>query len=199
MERMMKKTAMVALAAVMLTFGPASYEAEGADPYARIGIGPGFMSDSEDGTDIEYKTGVAVNGAVGLDGGLYRVEGEIGYQENKIDSWAGLDVDGDEVSMLSFMGNGYIDLEMPGSLVTPYVMGGIGVANVDFDDTFAGNPDSDTVFAWQLGVGVGFQPLPRVTVDIGYRYFTTADVDAGLARDIEIASHDILAGVRIAL
>ncbi|ANT65722.1 Adhesin/invasin protein PagN [Prosthecochloris sp. CIB 2401] len=196
----MKKTAMAALAAAMLTFGPSAFEAEAADPYARIGIGPGFLSDSEHGPDIEFKTGVVVNGAIGLDGGPYRVEGEIGYQENKVDRWAELAIDGDEVSILSFMGNGYLDLEMPGSLVTPYLMGGIGLANVDFDAPAAvGATDSDTVFAWQLGLGVGFRPLPRVTVDIGYRYFTTTDVDAGPVRDIEIASHDILAGVRIAL
>ncbi len=207
----MKKTftSMVAALLVFLASAPLAHAA--ATPYVSLSAGVGFLADSDAEVDdeefedvIEYKTGFAVNGAVGLDGDMYRVEGALGYQANDWDAFIGFDLDDDaeaETSILSFMVNGYLDIEMPAAPVTPYLMAGAGVANVDLD--IEGESDDDTVFAYQIGAGVGFEVSPNVTVDIGYRYFATSDVnfeeffddDA----DFSVASHNIMAGVRVGL
>ena len=180
-----------------------------ADPYVSASAGIAFLSDSDaEGGGItledalEYKTGFAVNGALGLDGGMYRLEGAIGYQVNELDKRQGIEIPDDidaEVSILSFMANGYLDIEMPTAMVTPYLMAGAGVAHVNFD---VPDPEwgSDTVFAYQLGAGIGFEATPNVIFDVGYRYFATPDVspiDANDDIDISIASHNIMAGVRV--
>lgn len=203
----MKKFMSVCVA-LLVFFASASLAQAAATPYVSASAGIAFLSDSdiEEGgataeEAIEYKTGFAVNGALGLDGGMYRIEGAIGYQVNDWDKFNGIEVpDGidAEVSILSFMANGYIDIEMPAAMVTPYLMAGAGVANVDFDaDDIVGDSDSDTVFAYQFGAGIGIDATPNVMLDLGYRYFATGDVSPEEDVDINIASHNIMAGVRV--
>ena len=196
-------------AALLVFVATAPIAQAAADPYVSASAGIAFLSDSDaEGSGItledalEYKTGFAVNGAIGLDGGMYRLEGAIGYQVNELDKRQGIEIPDDidaEVSILSFMANGYLDIEMPIAVVTPYLMAGAGVAHVNFD---VPDPEweSDTVFAYQLGAGVGIGAAPNVTLDLGYRYFATGDVspiDDSDHIDISIASHNIMAGVRV--
>lgn len=54
-------------------------------------------SDADDGvTTVEkfigYKSGLLANGAIGLDGDMYRVEAAIGYQVNDFDNVLGVEV-----------------------------------------------------------------------------------------------------------
>lgn len=195
-------------AALLVFVASAPIAQAGADPYVSLSAGLALLqnSDVEEGgvTDedaIEYGTGYAVNGALGLDGGMYRLEGAVGYQVNDWDKFNGIEVpDGFdlEVSILSFMANGYVDIEMPAAMVTPYLMAGVGVANVDFEiEDLFGDSDGDTVFAYQFGAGVGIGATPNVTLDLGYRYFATGDVSPVEDVDISIASHNIMAGVRV--
>jgi opacity protein-like surface antigen len=152
------------------------------------------------GTDdaIEYDSGYLFNAAIGLKSGAYRVEAEIGYHTNDFDEafWFGGD---DNMSIWSFMANGYYDIAMNDSGITPYVMAGLGVANVNWSyDGSGGGEDDDTAFAWQVGAGVGFKAADRVTIDVGYLYFATADVEL-YGSDVSISKHNIIAGVRIDL
>lgn len=200
----MKKTFM-SMVAALLVFLVSAPLAQAATPYVGLSAGAAFLTDSDievDGDEfedaIEYKTGFAVNGAVGLDGDMYRVEGAIGYQVNDWDAMYGVEVPDDEdveVAILSFMANGYLDIEMPSAPVTPYVMAGAGLANVDFK--FEDESDDDTVFAYQLGAGIGFEASPNVTLDLGYRYFATSDVEPEDDVEVSIASHNVMAGVRV--
>ena len=200
----MKKFLSVCVA--LLVFLVSAPLAQAATPYVSASAGIGFLSDSdiEEGgvtTDeaIEYKTGFALNGALGIDGGMYRLEGAIGYQVHDFDSIAdgfpGIDPDEADVSILSFLANGYLDIEMPASMVTPYLTAGAGVANVSFD--WDGSSDDDTVFAYQFGAGVGIDATPNVMLDLGYRYFATGDVSPDDDVDVSIASHNLMAGVRV--
>jgi len=196
--------------ALLVFFASAPLAQAAADPYVSLSAGLALLQNSDikeggvtDEDAIEYGTGYAVNGALGLDGGMYRLEGAVGYQTNDIEVTPGGPVDDDDdvsLSILSFMANGYIDLGMNGSVVEPYVMAGAGVANVTLSDE--GEDEGDTVFAYQLGAGVGIQATPNVVLDLGYRYFATADVtydeipDGEI--DVTVASHNIMAGVRVA-
>jgi opacity protein-like surface antigen len=89
-----------------------------------------------------------------------------------------------DVSSVAGMFNVYADLVTWG-LFTPYVGGGVGVARNEVDDlevrsggqTGRLEGDHNYDFAWQAGGGVGIQVLPKLLVDVGYRY-----VDLGKAR-----------------
>ena len=70
-------------------------------------------------------------------------------------------------AVLSGTVNGWLDLDLA-SPVQPFIGAGAGVARVSSDNS------SDTVFVWQVGVGIGYQLGPAVTLQAGYRYFRTA-------------------------
>ena len=89
------------------------------------------------------------------------------------------DIDGN-FSMLAFMANVDYDFDT-GSRWVPYVGGGLGVATISVDtETDTGTSlvdDSDTVFAYQVGAGIGYEfPLEEgrsITVSLDWRYFGT--------------------------
>ncbi|WP_294345099.1 acyloxyacyl hydrolase [Prosthecochloris sp.] len=192
----------MSLCVALLVFFASAPLAQAATPYVSASAGLALLSESDvEGswvTDIDYKSGFVINGALGLDGGMYRIEGAVGYQVSDWDEINGIELADNvdaEVSILSFMANGYLDIEMPVSMVTPYLTAGVGIANVDFEDFE--DSDDDTVFAYQFGAGVGIDAIPNVMLDLGYRYFATGDVSPAEDVDVSIASHNIVAGVRV--
>jgi opacity protein-like surface antigen len=194
----MKKLILPLLVAGCFTL-PSLAQAE-TNPYVSISGGLGMMTDSTvNGAEdwVGYESGYLVNAAIGLKADYGRLEAEIGYHSNDIDTWDGDPaIPGSNISIWSFMANGYFDYNMNDSEISPYIMVGLGYANVTGDDgsvTF-----DDGVFAWQAGAGVGFKAADRVTIDVGYRYFATSDADLG-SDVFSIASHNILAGMRIDL
>ena len=108
-----------------------------------------------------------------------------------------------DFSMLAFMANVDYDFDT-GSRWVPYVGGGLGVATISIDtETATGRStadDSDTVFAYQVGAGLGYEfPLEEgrsVTVSLDWRYFATQDPTfkgdvTGGEFDVGISGHDI--------
>jgi opacity protein-like surface antigen len=159
--------------------------------------------------DIENDTGWTAGAAVGygFDFGL-RTEAELAYRMNDHDEGStlgtGFGLDGD-TSALSIMGNVWYDLPLAWP-VRPYVGGGAGMARIGVNDmeAFAGEiaDDSDWVFAYQLGAGLGYQLSPRVGLTAEYRYFATDDPEIealGVNADYEYTSHSVLIGVRYSL
>ncbi|WP_242664300.1 outer membrane protein [Chlorobium sp. N1] len=185
----MKRFAAGTLCAV-LALGGSATAASAATPYATGSVGLAMLQDSdiEFGGERSYNTGYALAGAVGLKSGQYRLEGELGYQEN------GIEHSGDEVSILSFLANGYVDFELERSSFTPYLTAGLGLASVD-DSTGPGSVD-DTVFAWQLGAGVGYRIADNMLVDARYRYLGTSDADL-YGGEYTIDTHNLMVGLRI--
>ena len=106
-------------------------------------VGEDFSSNTELGS------GVALTGAIGCNYGHYRLEAEVGYQTNDVQSFEAIGngvaaewpttVDGapytkhramrGDISVLALMGNGYYDFDL-GSKVELYATAGIGVAQV---------------------------------------------------------------------
>lgn len=115
-------------------------------------------------------------------------------------------IDGD-FSMLAFMANVDYDFDT-GSRWVPYIGGGLGVASISVDAENAMgislSDDSDTVLAYQVGAGIGYEfPLPEgrsITVSLDWRYFGTqdptfkGDVSEG-DFDATIRGHDVGIGV----
>lgn len=167
------------------------------NPYVSISGGLGLMNNSAvNGIDdrVEYKSGYLINGAIGLKADYARLEAEIGYHRNNLDTWDGSPAISDSnISAWSFMANGYLDYHMADSDITPFMMVGLGVACVNGSD--GTNSYDDSVFAWQVGAGVGFKTSETVTIDIGYRYFATAEAVLD-ADTFSISSHNIIADIR---
>jgi len=174
-------------------------------------VAPGTVnSDFDDG----YGLGVALGSRMGPAGGntRWRVEGEISYRNNDIDKHrlnggAPLAGSDGELTSTALMVNALIEFGNPGS-VMPYLGGGAGLAQVKAKD-FGVNAipnvldDDDTVFAYQLIAGVGWNVNPSTEIFAEYRWFATDDPDVRTSgatgrvkTSIEYQTNNILAGVR---
>jgi opacity protein-like surface antigen len=160
-----------------------------ATPYVSGRFALAMPSDSEI-TQRSYDAGYALLGAVGLDKGSYRVEAELGYRNNGVRNSPG------EVSMTTCMGNGIIDIDLPLAPLKPFIIAGVGLANVE-EDNGIGGKDDDMVFAWQIGAGTGFTVAPLVTVDVQYRYLALSDPELVAHKRYTIDTHNVMLGLRV--
>ena len=194
----MKKLLLSLLAAGL--FAAPSIAHAAASPYVSLSGGLGFMNDSDGTAIVTYNTGFLVNGAIGLKNDFYRLEIEVGYHSNAVDTWNGdppePDYPDEHINIWSFMANGYLDYNMKDTGISPYIMGGIGYASIT--DKWTTASDSDGVFAWKIGAGLGIKAADKVNIDIGYHYFATND-PVFEDQKITISSHNITAGVRIGI
>ena len=178
--------------------------------YVAARLGACFLNDatlSEEGFPItghiEYDTGIGFEAAMGYDFGMFRAEGEIGYRKNDVDTFSVLGVSlagGGDIDTLSFMANGYWEVENQ-TAFTPYIIVGIGFAKVSANDFSVGGIDigseDDSVFAYQLGLGLGYSVTKNWIIDIAYKYFATEDPDFE-GTEAEYDSHNITIGFRYA-
>jgi opacity protein-like surface antigen len=154
--------------------------------------------------NLEFDPGFFINFAPGYDFGDFRLESEFAYQVNNVSkineslvipgvgsTSTSMEVGGD-VTNLSLLFNGYYDF-LKGSAVRPYITGGIGVARVNAQ--VEGDEDTDSVFAYQVGVGLSYNMSENVALDFGYRYFATSDIDV-FGLELSNSSHSILLGAR---
>ena len=203
----MKRRAPVFIVVLLLAI--LAVPAFAAGPYLGVEGGVTFLSDaSVSGPglsgDLEYKTGFGAGVVGGFDFGTYRLEGEFVYRLNDHDQFSGSfsgPVDGD-TSSWALMVNGYYDFKMVSPTIVPYIGIGIGGASISVDATAPGVrvDDDDLVFAYQAMAGVGFVVNKQVTIDLGYKYFATADPSfelvGGGTVDSEYSSHNVFLGLR---
>ncbi len=164
-----------------------------------------------------FDPGFAGSGAVGYSWGALRLEGEISYRKNDLDdlqvdsitlggtTFSGVlgtfALEGDTTA-LGFMANGWYDFDT-GTRWVPFLGAGLGVARLNIDiKSVAGistiYDESDTVLAYQAGVGLGYNVTPKTTVSLSYRFFGTADpeFDDGFDKiDAEYMSHNVMVGL----
>jgi opacity protein-like surface antigen len=107
------------------------------------------------------------------------------------------------LSMTGMMANVFQDFRLMDS-VTPFIGGGIGVAQVNVNNgglqSAALVDGNDEVFAYQIGGGVNFALDDRLDLFFEYRYFATDDYDmqyvTGDTVQGKITSHNFGVGVR---
>ncbi len=207
---MIRKYLPAALGLILLVASGAGAKAQLTLPdfYIAAGAGGTILEDTDVRSPaLDFETelfpGYAFNGALGLDFGLLRVEGEVFHSVYSIDNIksAGVDVNA-EGSFKTWAGMGNIFIDFPLVVVTPFIGAGIGRAKVDADDIRVRGADivddDDTVTAWQARAGIAFGILPLTDMTIGYRYFVADDLN--LENDVDIdkqKSHVAELGLRV--
>ena len=143
--------------------------------------GYGGMNFTHDGDangneNVVYDLGLGFGGIIGyVMGSGLRVEGEIAYRWNDIDTIDGAP-SGSEISSWAFMGNVLYDINTQSSL-TPHIGGGLGIARATVET--GGLEFSDTVFAAQLIAGADYNVAPDLALTVDYRLFFTEDLGLG--------------------
>ena len=112
--------------------------------------------------------------------------------------------------MAGLLFNGYYDFSTS-SAFAPYVGGGLGVANIEaegfgVDAIPVVLDDDDTVIAYQLMAGLGYDISDRTNIFAEYRYFgtdspelTTSPATGSVTTDLDFSSNQFRFGVRINL
>jgi opacity protein-like surface antigen len=183
---MMRKSFFLSLLCAGLMAAPA-YAAAG--PYVSGAVGIGLPEDARfNGVGDRLNNSIVVNGAVGYNFKPARVELGVGYQSHAytdhFSEWG-------DLSYLTVMANGYYDFDAV-SGVSPYVMAGAGVVDVNTGDDWV----NESTFAWQVGTGVGIKVSKTATVDFGYRYLRTEGLGSIMDEKVTWAGHNIVAGIR---
>lgn len=157
--------------------------------------------------DLSYDAGFATGGTIGYRWPFrLRTEIEATYRSNRADEIeiGGRDRNADgRVSALTIMINGFYEFDNR-SRWTPYVGGGLGFARVKWDDIEGRGNDlfdeTESLFAAQIGGGVGFRISEDVTLSFDYRALATseADFDDETGDDIKLgyASSSLWVGMR---
>lgn len=157
--------------------------------YADLEMGAGMPNDTHlkftntgvDG-DFPTDTGLAIAGAIGYHVMPWlRVEGEIGHLGGNLGSGniAGIPISPTQASVdaMTYMANVFYDWQNT-SRFTPYIGFGLGAATVS-----TGTPSSypiqsnssDTVFAWQAGVGTSYKIVDNWSAVVDWRYIQAED------------------------
>lgn len=85
-------------------------------------------------------------------------------------------------------------LRYPYGMIRPYIGAGIGWSWAKFGD--AADNESDNALAWQGLAGINLEILPRLSLDVGYRYVMSKyDVNYSPDAEATMADHMIYAGL----
>lgn len=204
-------TAALALAAGLL-LAPAAH-AE-VDYYVAFGAG-GSIHEQVDiennNTSETFETtpfpGYMITGALGVDLGLVRLEGEILYNLYDLDDLesAGVESSADgSFATLAGMANAFVDFPLPFG-PTPFIGAGVGYGEVSANNIEFGGTDllddSDTGLIYQARAGIAFGILPLTDLVLGYRYLVADGIelsDGGVELDDDqLESHIFELGLRI--
>lgn len=188
------------LAGTLLAASATSAMAQGAAQGGYIGVSGGvvFMheSDVEGGGasgDLTYDAGGTINISAGMRMTQMRAELEFGYKEADFDEFNDVAAADGDLSVMSYMLNGYYDFAAPMAGFTPFVGVGVGFLNGEFSSTTG--EDDDTAFGYQLMAGASYSMMPAVNFDISYR-FQSAPGDFEVGQEVSYNSSSILAGFR---
>jgi len=206
----MKKVIVILFSLALLVGFTVSTASAGV--YISGNLGAVFLSDADFYIDdfnmngeFAFDNGAVATLAIGTSiGNAGRIEMELAsrandFDEIRYDDYGTLDADGD-VTTGSLMGNAYYDFKNE-SRLTPFIGGGLGFANVEYDiDSIGGEDvynakDDDDVMAYQLMLGASFAATDHLNIDLQYRFFGTEDPEFDDI-DVEYQTHNVMLGLR---
>lgn len=195
----MKTKSLFVLAFLALSAVPAA--AQG--PYVGVSAGVFMPHESDVSTpgfsdgELEYDMGFGFDVKAGVNLYDFRLEGEFGYKSADVDEFT--DASGSfnirdvDVTVLSFMANGYYDFRT-NTRLKPYVGAGIGFLNFEVDDS--GSRSDDTTFGYQFTAGVSV-PIDRfLSLDFYYRFQGSGSDFEADEDEISYTSSNFNAGLR---
>ena len=142
------------------------------------------------GDSLETETGLGFNHSIGYQfRNSFSTELEFSYRGGDF----GPGVHGD-ITSKSFLVNGIYSFNIR-EFYTPYIGYGIGIAFHEASIKNSGDR-ADTTLAYQLKMGVDMEFSRKLSLLLGYRYFTTNDPSFDGYFTGETASHGIEAGVK---
>jgi opacity protein-like surface antigen len=192
MKKILLTIACMLLTSLCTTFAHAT----DARPYIEAHIGPVIGNDSTLGPGkVTFDPGFVAGAAVGVDFELLRLEANVDYRRANISKYSSITSSGD-LQLASYMVNGHLVAPLPYP-VKPYLLGGVGFATAFMSNFRAlpGGGQNSTRFAYELGVGIGYDIKRNVTLDMNYRYLGTSDFDFGGTR-FSYSANNVLFGVR---
>jgi outer membrane protein OmpA-like peptidoglycan-associated protein len=189
------------------------------DGSAYIGVGAGgtvtkhdpnvFINGDPVDTDFNTDIGYDVEGVVGYDLGMFRIEAEGSYRRYGIDSFrdgsgALTGLQGTEFSVdgrfdaLSLMLNGMIDIGKDDGLQA-FVGGGAGISKARVKLADLNSPGSfrgkESDIAWQIIAGVRYPVTRNLDVGLKYRYYNAPVIGIATSNggvDFETETHSAL-------
>jgi len=197
-----------------------SAHAQDSENYVTFGLGITATDDTSfqvaPGTiDTEFEDDWNYSAAYGWKREGYRYEVELVVGEDDVSSHTlngGAPLAGPTggINMAGVLFNGYYDFSTA-SAFTPYVGAGLGVAMVEAEGFGVATipdvlDDDDTVIAYQLMAGIGYDLSDRTNLFAEYRYFGTESADVttsvstgSVATDLDYSINQFRFGVRISL
>ena len=197
-----------------------SAHAQDSENYITFGLGITETDDTSfqvaPGTiDTEFEDDWNYSAAYGWKREGYRYEVELVVGEDDVSSHTlngGAPLAGPTggINMAGVLFNGYYDFSTA-SAFTPYVGAGLGVAMVEAEGFGVATipdvlDDDDTVIAYQLMAGIGYDLSERTNIFAEYRYFGTESADVttsvstgSVATDLDYSINQFRFGVRISL
>lgn len=136
-----------------LSFAAGGNHVEGAD--VDVSLGGGLDANVK----AKAKLGVGLSAAFGFNFGGPRVELEVAYRRNKLDS----DLGGEKLESATAMANAIYEV-FSDSRISPYIGVGLGAGNAWVEG------DSDGFFAVQAILGLNVKITPSVSLTADYRY-----------------------------
>lgn len=196
----MKSITITVIAGLTLVAGAASASAEGFYAGGQLGIGDGGGEIENSGFDTELSAGSVIGGFIGKDlGNQIRVEGELTYRQNDVDSIAGVSIPGVDVSSVALMANAFYDFDTGagGSGFTPYLGLGVGVVHVEMAG--GGDSASGTAPALQVMAGGSFPVGEKLAMTVDLRALgasPTLDDGAGFSFEQDYTVATAMVGLR---
>ena len=186
--------------------------------YFDLHIGYNYVVDGDWDTagvteSVSYDSQPAFGGSFGyLAGNGLRIEGELTYRVNDIES-AGGTLTAGKLNTLSFMVNALYELRFgdsgglygSSSALRPYIGlggGGVRVSLADVAEVLGTTliDDSANGFAYQFIGGLGVELTPTTLITVDYRYMIADNLDmdtvAGVPFEIDSAYSTIIVGLR---
>ena len=187
----------LAVAAAVLIFGAAPAAAQNFYVGGHGGWNYAHEADTGSGETITYDF---FGYGIGLDVGIrigsnLRLEGELTYRSSDVDTIDGVGTSA-EMNSTSLMVNALYDFNSESGF-TPYIGGGVGVSDVDFE--IGTNTYGDTVIAMQIMAGVMFDLSPGLVMSLDYRLFGTEDLGLGAGAGfggVEYINSSVFVGIK---
>jgi opacity protein-like surface antigen len=176
--------------AYALTEGPYFTLTGSIDTFSDLTLTGKVDSSVPSGTSIEQETGFGFNHAIGYQfKNSISTELEFSYKAGDF----GPSLSGDATSK-SFLANGIYSFNIR-EFYTPYIGYGMGFAFHEASIGGKGNRE-DTTLSYQLKMGVDVEFSRKLSMLLGYRYFTTNNPEFEGYFTAETASHGIEAGLK---